>query len=136
MPPPPPLLLVMVLVLVLVLPSGWCAVEHHSAAGLHRAGLLALTPLQTIPAGPTMARRAHCLARCVRHASCASFSYGQLPDGASGCQLLGEALCATGADGAYHELQSADANYYDVYRHQTFGAQEVRNSDPRPVRPF
>ena len=96
-------LLAPLLVLLVLVPSGRCAVELHSAAGQHRAGLLALTPLQTVPAGPTMARRAHCLARCARLADCVSFNYGQLPDGITGCQLLGEALCRSG--GGFSELR-------------------------------
>ncbi|KAF0308755.1 hypothetical protein FJT64_020072 [Amphibalanus amphitrite] len=105
--------------------TGRCAVESHSAAGLHRSGLLPLTPLQTVPAGPTLARRAHCLARCVRRDDCVSFNYGQLPDGTAGCQLLGRALCEAG--GGFNELQrDAGVNYFDVYRDQNVGAQEVR----------
>ncbi|XP_043246100.1 antigen WC1.1-like [Amphibalanus amphitrite] len=119
-----PRLLVAVLALVLMLQDGRCAVESHSAAGLHRSGLLPLTPLQTVPAGPTLARRAHCLARCVRRADCVSFNYGQLPDGTAGCQLLGKALCQAG--GGFSELQrDAGVNYFDVYRGSTVGAAEM-----------
>ena len=124
--PPLPLLLLLLLLSVRVCQ---CAVEFHSAAGQHRSGLLAVTPLQTIPAGPTMARRAHCLALCVRRSDCASFNYGQLPGATVGCQLLGKALCESG--GGYNDLQNRDAGvqYFDVYRAVAIGSAEVSGGD-------
>ena len=106
-----------------------CAVEVHTAAGQHRDGLLALSPLQTIAAGPTMARRAHCLARCSRLAECVSFNYGLLPSGITGCQLLSATLCQSG--GGFSELQrDAGVRYFDVYRAAT-GSSEVSPSGDR-----
>ena len=72
-----------------------------------------------------MARRAHCLAQCVRRSDCASFNYGQLSDTTTGCQLLGEVLCLSG--GGYNDLQNRDAGgqYFDVYRAAAVGSAEV-----------
>ena len=127
MPPAAPLL-------VLVLLRGcWGAVELHSAAGQHRSGLLPLTPLVTVPEGPAMARRAHCLARCVRRTDRVSFNYGRLPDGSGGCQLLGGALCQAG--GAFSTLQRDEgAHYFDLYRGEAVGSREVRGQTGRPGR--